>query len=341
MSIRCPTHRRPPAVSAGAVGILLLISASASQAADVPKLAEIQARLEKQRAAVKSLFVELHDYTTITVEPAVLLSWPEFKDMIGLIDERQEFACKGPKRYALNARLKPIKLLRPRKGNFGNPDMSRGDNGRVSWGRPLEDKVQRARVFTLSIFRTRPDRQWVQTPGYFENLGWQDTDPQTQDKFVLGKRKNDLVEMLKHHELKVASQPATLDGANCVVLEGDTARTFTLPSGPKTFKSHHTIWLDLDHGLAVRQLEHRTDGGFSRVVNSDFVEIQPGLWFPKKSALERFAPPDAAKEDQGHPVWIWHSELIRWQINSFPDDLFDPVTKPGDRVNDQRSQARE
>ena len=92
----------------------------------------------------------------------------------------------------------------------------------------------------------------------------------------------DLIEMLKHHELRVTNERVKLGDANCLVLEGDTEQSVDLGSGPKTIKTHQTFWLDLDHGLAVRQHEHRSELGFGRVVNSDFVEATPGFWLPRK-----------------------------------------------------------
>jgi hypothetical protein len=334
-------NRRGHAAPAGALFAVLFLFAGASQGAESPNVQEIQARLEKQRAAVRSIFVEVRDYTTISVEPDVLLSWTDYKNLLGLVDERHDFAFKGPKRYLRSERLNPLKLLRPRKIRV-QPDETRADNGRDSWRRPVDDeKGGPGLVFTLTVFRSSRDEQWVQTPAYFSNIGWQNTDRDSQDKWVKAMRENDLVDMLKQHAIKVAPQPVKLDGTNCLLLEGDTERTIPLPAGPETVKSHQTIWLDLDHGLAVRQHERRSKRGFGRIVNSDFVEIQPGLWFPKKSAWQRFAPPDAPMQYQGRPVFVLHSDLIRWEVNSVPDDLFDPVTKPGDRVNDHRAQARQ
>jgi len=340
MSIVDAIHRRGCAALAGAAVLTLTLCNVAACPADTPSIDEIAATLEKQRAAVKSLFVELHDYTTISVPPEVLLGWPEYQNFVALVDQRHEFAFKGPKRYWREERLNPPQVLRKIKQRFGQPNSCRADNGRVSWNRVLEDGGKPARAFNLTVFRSRPDREWVQTPDYFGNIGWTNTDPESQDKWVAALRAVDLMEMLKHHDLRVTAEHVKLGDANCVLLEGDTEQTVDL-GGPKTVKTHQAFWLDSGHGLAVRQHEHRSELGFGRVVNSDFVEVTPGFWLPKKTALERFAPASAPKKYQGRAVSVVHSDLTRREINSVPDDLFDPVTKPGDRVNDQRSMPRE
>lgn len=329
------------AALAGAAVLTFTLLDGTSRGADASTVDEIAAKLEKQRAAVKSLFVELHAYSTISVPPEVLLSWPQYQNMVALVDQRHEFAFKGPKRYWREEQLKPPQMLRKIKGRLGQPDSCRADNGQISWNRVLDESAKRTRAFNLSIFRSRPDRQWVPTPDYFATIGWMTTDLESKDKFVEAQRANDLIEMLKHHGLRITAESIKSGDANCLQLEGDTERTFDFGGDKQTVKSHHTIWLDLDHGLAVRQHDRRTEKGFSRSVNSDFVEVTPGFWLPKKTAQESFAPASAPKEYQDRAVSVWHSDLTRFEINSVPDDLFDPVTKPGDRVNDQRSMPRE
>jgi hypothetical protein len=109
------------------------------------------------------------------------------------------------------------------------------------------------------------------------------------------------------------------------------------PSPPKAAACQTTVWLDIDHGFAVRQIENRQSGdSLQRNVNRDFVAIVPGVWFPKKIEWQRFAPPDAPKEYQGRPVWILHTDLTKWIVNSVPDELFDVPMKTGDDVHDLR-----
>jgi hypothetical protein len=331
-----------PGRAALAIGALLTITLAygETRAADTPTVDAIAAKIAKERAAVQSIFVELHDHSTISVPADVLLSWPDFHNLLALVDQRHEFAFKGAKRYWLEERLNPPRMLRKSKPPLGQPNSCRGDNGQTSWNRALAGPTP-GRAFNLSVFRSRPDRQWVPTPDYFGNIGWLNTDPHSQDKYVVTMQALDLLELLKHHELRVTDENVKLGDANCVVLQGDTEQSIDLGKGLKTIKTHQTFWLDFDHGFAVRQHEHRSELGFGRVVNSDFVEATPGFWLPKKTELETFAPANAAKEYQDRPVFVVHSDLNRWEINAVSDDLFDPVTKPGDRVYDQRSMPRE
>ena len=291
-------HPEVGAAIAGAVVLTFTLLHGAAQAAETPTIDEIAAKLEKQREAVKSLFVEVHDYTTISVPADVLLSWPHFHNLLALVDQRHEFAFKGPKRYWREEQLKPRQMLRKVKGLIGQPDSCRADNGQVSWNRILDETAKRTRAFNLMVFRSRPDREWVPAPEYFGNIGWLNTNPESKDKFVEAQRAFDLIEMLKHHELRVADKHARLGDATCLVLEGDTEQAVDLGNGPKTNKTHQTFWLDVDHGLAVRQHEHRSELGFGRVVNSDFLEPIPGFWLPKK---DRFGEFRTGQRPQGIP----------------------------------------
>jgi hypothetical protein len=92
----------------------------------------------------------------------------------------------------------------------------------------------------------------------------------------------------------------------------------------------------LEHGLALRQRELRIDSSFTRVVNSGFQEMFSGLWLPKDSQTQRFAPPEAPEQYRDRPAMIHHWRLIRALVNEVPDDLFEMAPKPGEEVVHER-----
>ena len=174
MSTLDAIHRRSIALLA--VGAVLTFTLAPARAADSPTLDEIAAKLKKQRASVQSVFIELHDYTTISVPTDVLLSWPEFHNLLALVDQRHEFAFKGPKRYWLEERLNPPQMLRKIKQTFGQPNSCRGDNGHSSWSRALGDGGNPARAFNLTLFAPGPiangsPRRTISTT----SVGWTQT----------------------------------------------------------------------------------------------------------------------------------------------------------------------
>jgi hypothetical protein len=105
------------------------------------------------------------------------------------------------------------------------------------------------------------------------------------------------------------------------------------------------LWLDLDRGLALRKREHKTSPGPKtayRRVNSSFEEVAPGVWLPKESELQTVAPsddPDFPEQYRGKPVVSSRTKVTKWVVNEVPDDLFDPLVKPGDQVLDERGIA--
>lgn len=361
--------------------LAVVLAASSAGAAETPSLEAIRTRLEKQRQQVRSIYVELKYYTTTTVDPKLLVTWPPYRKLLFIHSEEDHFAFKGEKRYFRLLQPPEMKRLQPpkppevdptapaevqesqrrsvqqyeraqkqmkemeRKGVKPPPqdpeviklapDEARAVNGKIWWIRRLDRKEGRAAV-TVGYYDRR--RQWVNTPMYFSNIGWANTDPSTEDE--QGReiaRHHDLVDLLKAGQLGLVPETAQLDGATCVILERQSDKKVPAGKDMKREKVVTKFWLDLDHGSVLRQVESSVEGRLAaRIANSEFVEILPGLWFPKKTAYQNFAPPEAPKEYQGKVVLTWHSDLTKWIVDQVPDDLFDLVTKPGDFVIDTR-----
>ena len=211
------------------------------------------------------------------------------------------------------------------------PDDARADDGRVTW----ERRTIHGNQYEVFINRHDPVSQWVHADGYLMSIGWDgDTVANTQDEWALAVASNNLVNALKNGAFTLAREVVDLDGTKCVLLEREVRPN---PQIKFMAAGRSRVWLDLDHGFAVRQVEfQQPSGDLSRTINCDFVEILPGIWFPRKTERQSFAPEDAPKEYQGRPVWIWHADLMKWHVNDVADELFDVVIKPGDRVNDLR-----
>jgi hypothetical protein len=356
-----------------------LLAVASVRADEPPSLDAIRASLEKQRDQVKSLYIEVKGYSTLSVDAKVLASWPQFSHTFAPFEQVNHFAFKGGKRYARQLCPSTVKRLAAeqppkidpkaspeeqaiakqrledylrhekekarwkRMGQSGVeendpmvarlcPDDARADDGRVQWERRTMDG-KRHEVF---VMRHEPKRQWVHIEWYLSCIGWNcDTKANTQDEWALEGARNSLVNVIRSGAFTLSKETVVLDGSKCVLLEREL-----VPKGPQAkymVAGKSSVWLDVEHGFAVRQTELRQkNGDLQRTVNSDFVQILPGVWFARKSEQQSFAPPDAPKEHQGRPVRTFHSELTKWIVNEVPDELFDVPIKSGDDVHDLR-----
>jgi hypothetical protein len=96
------------------------------------------------------------------------------------------------------------------------------------------------------------------------------------------------------------------------------------------------IWLDRDHGLAVRKREMAKDGRVGmRWINTELHEVEPGLWLPlccRQEILAEDAPPGWKDK----PVMIEEIRVSKLEVNKVSDDLFDMTPKKTDRIEDLR-----
>jgi hypothetical protein len=96
------------------------------------------------------------------------------------------------------------------------------------------------------------------------------------------------------------------------------------------------IWLDRDHGLALRRRELSQDGRLqSRWENTKLREVEPGFWLPTHIRHDMFAS-DAPPEWKSKPVMTEEIRVETIAINRVPDDQFDMVPKKGDSIEDLR-----
>lgn len=235
------------------------------------------------------------------------------------------------------------------------PEEVRATNGKMVWTR-MPDGQRNCGDDLKTFWQKKSDRHIFkiyhpeepgrgirfQAPTYLWNAGIEAHDPHDPTRLDRdGPVTEFLCDLLERWSCTVSRQEE-IGGAACVVLKGTVEREISkqdaqaADEAPQTERTPLTVWLDLEHGLAVRQKEV---GGPNprRTVNSKFEEVLPGFWLPKESELQVLAPSDAPDEYQGRPVRVTHSRVTRFVVNKVPGDLFDLPAKPGDTVNDHRA----
>jgi hypothetical protein len=96
------------------------------------------------------------------------------------------------------------------------------------------------------------------------------------------------------------------------------------------------IWLDRDHGLALRKREMARDGKLlTRWTNTNLKEVDPGLWFSMTTRIEQFSAqpmPDLGDK----PIMLEEIHVQSLSVNQVPDERFDMIPQPGDTIDDLR-----
>ncbi|WP_422927799.1 hypothetical protein [Singulisphaera sp. PoT] len=210
-------------------------------------------------------------------------------------------------------------------------DVTRSFNGRSLWmRRPRSDKVDEYQVWPITA-----RSNWFQASPYLSAVGLHVYDPGPGEKnvseaqaiFQLAKRVRDA---------GYEAEPRTevIDGSTCVILKGSLNTLFK----PAIFQGDLSdrVWLDSDHGLAVRKRELARDGQvMERWENSGLREVDAGLWLPTLVTHQRFAD-DAPTDLKGKPVLVENIRVEKVEVNRVADDLFDMMPKAGDVIEDLR-----
>jgi len=309
-------------------------------------LNKIISTLENQRAQVKSLSVETKSYTTHSIDPKVFRTWKRFQGFVADKNQREDvlyvnenvFAYKDDKYYRRNTNSTLKTTGNDQRLSAGRITYyhERATNAVSLWERRLNPVRDQIDLYVWPLEQASP---WTTNPVYFSNLGWDWTSSQQSvDAAELEHlRKYDFLTLLKKGSYAVEQERAEVEGVTCLVLsrkfEAELAEYDPEKEENVIFRSPatETIWLDVDRGYAMLKREnHNARWGLTRSVNSNFIEILPGLWFPKKTKGTPFAPPEAPPQYQNHPVLSWNCELIRWSVNDIPESRFDIVSQPGD-----------
>lgn len=209
-------------------------------------------------------------------------------------------------------------------------DVTRGFNGRTLWmRRPRTERVNEFQVWPM-----KKNAHWFGMSSYLSGVGLQPADPTSAGSPV--QKAQEIFRLADWFEGRTYEIEKTeaIDGSTCVILKGSLNSLFS-PS-PLTGETADRIWLDRDHGWAVRRREMTKNGRLqTRWENSNFREVDPGLWLPTMMRHDRFAD-DAPPEWQGKPVVSEEVRVKSIEVNRVPDDRFDFVPKKGDVIEDLR-----
>lgn len=210
-------------------------------------------------------------------------------------------------------------------------DITRAFNGRMLWmRRPRDEKANEVQVWPLR----QKAMHWFGMSSYLSAVGLQPADPSSRGHQVQQAQEMfRLADWFKNHAYAIEKTEA-IDGSTCVVLKGilNPLVSPALPVGDLGDR----IWLDRDHGWAVRKREQTKDGQvMARWENSGLREVEPGLWLPTIVRYERFAE-DSPAEWRGKPVVTEEVRVKRIEVNKVLDDRFDMVPEKGDVIEDLR-----
>jgi len=320
--------------------LVVAMAASKVDAGEALSLESIKARINRQNERIESLHLRIRRETTMSLDPKVAVGWSDWLSVPPYLGTDEVLvAFKGVNRYwrllALDYRPTVVAELPPQEASAPQPfiDNAKACNEITFFERTLVDDAASQRVAHRCFqHRSAPLSEahdaFGPTP-YLMNVGLAVPDPTGEDEA----RRNlqqmhflpDLFELCAY---AMSEETEVVDEAPCLVLE--RAMSGRLPGNnvAEDRSVSDKLWLDPEHGLALRQRETHFDGRLVRVVNSDFVEMLPGLWLPRESQTEWFVPSEAPEEYRNRPLLVRHMRLLFWVVNQVPDDLFDVALTP-------------
>ena len=307
--------------------VAVSIAAATTGAAEKPSLEAIRGRIDRQWKQVHSLHIRLRQETTLSAEPDAMAAWrprPSLPRFSGTEDIL--FALDEEKRYlrVLGLDCRPIRS--PGLGPSEDARRSRTHDDASAWnGTTLRKRTkQPSGGFRYQAVAPAKAVECFPPPQYLMNIGFAATDPtarrEANDRLC---RMWFLPKLLESPSYEIAEAIERIEDSRCLVVQLAGASAADSRDAASADLDGDKLWLDEEHGLALRKRELRVDDRLVRVVNGDFVEVLPGLWFPKQSRIEYFAPPDAFKQYQGRPVLVRDMRLVCHVANQVPSELFD------------------
>ncbi len=175
-------------------------------------------------------------------------------------------------------------------------DVTRGFNGRTLWmRRPRTEKVNEFQVWSAGARRRPSTGSGVSSyfspsasspsPIPISHPGTRSSRPRRCSGSPTG--------LLSVHTITAVEKTEVIDGSTCLVLRGSLNDWFKslVSLSPPMGDIGDRIWLDRDHGWAVRRREQSKDGLLLvRWENSGFREVEPGLWLPTSRTARRDSP---------------------------------------------------
>lgn len=219
----------------------------------------------------------------------------------------------------------------PSRRDLTERDVTRAYNGHTLWmRRPVS-----ATVDEYVVWPTDKAAHWFSVSAYQSAVGLQAPDSTPAGAVdAAAQAKFRVAPWVKDQAYEVEARTEVVDGSTCVVLTGNL--NALKRAGARAGDLVDRVWLDRDHGLAVRKREFTTAGTLAqRWINTDLKEVEPGLWLPYQTVHEQYAA-DAPPDFQGKPVVVEEVRVEKLQVNQVKDALFDMAPRKGDRVEDLR-----
>jgi hypothetical protein len=209
-------------------------------------------------------------------------------------------------------------------------DFTRAFNGRTVWSRRwASDKLD-----FYEVWPTSSRGNWFQVTPYTQSVGLHVPDPTGHALAVKAQAMFRIADWANDHGYRLEDRTEVVDGSTCVILGGSLNSLLqpALITGNLTDR----IWLDRDHGLAMRKREFARNGRVGmRWTNTDVREVEPGLWLPFHCRQEQYAD-DAPAEYKDKPVTTEEIRVTKLEVNKVSDDFFDMTPRKSDHIEDLR-----
>jgi hypothetical protein len=209
-------------------------------------------------------------------------------------------------------------------------DVTRGFNGKTLWVRkPTSPKAYRYETWSGG---SRPN--FFQVAAYLGAVGLHVPDPKGGEDVRSAQAIFQVAQWINDHPYELEPKTEVVDGSTCVILKGSLNSILQ----PGTYPGNLTdrIWLDRDHGMALRKREMARDRNLlTRWTNTNLKEVDPGLWFPMTTRMEQFSVrpmPDLGDK----PIMVEEIHVQSLSVNQVPDERFDMIPQPGDTIDDLR-----
>jgi hypothetical protein len=238
----------------------------------------------------------------------------DYERMVALM--KADRARGGPRRYVFDDR--PIE------------NTTRAFNGRTLWMRNARSEKEHA----YQVWSPTSKANWFQVTPYTTATALHVPDPTAGPELERAQRMFRATAWASDHGYQLEDRTEVIDGSTCVILKGSL--NSLLQPGLIAGDLTNRIWLDRDHGLAIRKREMARDGRVGvRWINTELREVAPGLWLPMHCRQESYAD-DAPPEFKDKPVMIEEVRVTKIEVNKVSDDLFDMTPRKNDRVEDLR-----
>ncbi len=209
-------------------------------------------------------------------------------------------------------------------------DITRAFNGRTLWMRTAPS--DKAAAYT--VWPAKSEANWFQVTPYTTATGLHVPDPTGRLMVRQAQAMFRAADWASDGRYQLEDKTEVFDGSTCVILKGSL--NSLLQPGMIVGDLTNRIWLDRDHGLAIRKREMAKDGRVAmRWINTELREVEPGLWLPMHCRQESYAD-DAPPEFKDKPVLIEEIRVTKIEVNKVSDDLFDMTPRKSDRVEDLR-----